>query len=235
MRTLAGRLTDRYPKRETLLWVAIVLNAELLAILTYLALARPTFGNLPLLRVAAFYLYPWIWLDVALLAVLRTRVPKAPTRRRLTAAAVAGGYLLVLAYVGGLVGPGGSGSGFRVALASLPPGWSPAVMYDGTALTITLLPFKVVGYLGLAYLLYVTVLDTAGSALGGMLGLFSCVSCTLPVIAGLFSGVIGGTAGLVTTTYGQSYALSTVAFVLTVGLLSWRPSLVSVRRLRQTL
>lgn len=235
MHTLAGRLIDHSPKRETLLWVAIVLNAELLAVLTYLVLARPAFGDLPLLRVVAFYLYPWIWLNVALFAILRTRVSQAPIRRRLAATAIAGGYFLVLAYAGGLVGLGGTGSGLRVALESLPPGWSPALMYDGTALTIILLPFKVVGYLGLAYLVYATVLDAAGSALGGMLGLFSCVSCTLPVVAGLLSGVIGGTGGLVTAAYGQSYALSTVAFVLTVGLLTWRPSLESVRHLRQTL
>lgn len=235
MRTLEARLTDLRPGREALLWGAIVLNAELLAVLAYLALASPSFGDLPPLRVVAFYLYPWIWLNVALLAVVRTRVPSAASRQRFTAGAVAGGYFLVLAYAGGLVGPGGTGEGLRVVLAALPPGWSPAVLYNGTAVTVVLLPFKLVGYLALAYLVYVTVLDAARSVVGGLLGVFSCVSCTLPVVAGFLSGVVGGSTALVTAAYGQSYALSTVVFVLTVVLLAWRPSLASVRRLRQAL
>lgn len=235
MRTLEAHLTDRRPSWETLLWAAVVLNAELLVVLAYLALVRPSFGDLSPRTVAAFYLYPWIWLNVALVAVVWVRVPDATTRRQFVAAAIAAGYFLVLAYAGGLVGTGGTGTGLRVALASVPPGWSPAVMYSGATVTVVLLPFKLVGYLVLAFLVYVTVIDAAGSAVGGVLGVFSCVSCTLPVIAGVLSGVVGGSTALVTAAHGQSYALSTAVFVLTVGLLAWRPSLGTVRRLRQAL
>ncbi|MFB6172912.1 MAG: hypothetical protein ABEJ23_10285 [Haloarculaceae archaeon] len=237
MRTLEARVTDLRPERETLLWAAVVLNAELLVVLAYVALAGPAFRTLSPLKVVAFYLYPWIWLDVALLAVVRTRTPPASTRRRLGAAAVAAGYFLVLAYAGGLVGRSGPAAptGLRIALASLPPGWSPALLYSGPLLTVALLPFKLLGYLALGYLVYVTVLDAAGSVVGGVLGLFSCVSCTLPVIAGVLSGVVGGSTALVTAAYAQSYALSTVVFVLTVALLAWRPSFETVRQLRQAL
>jgi hypothetical protein len=51
--------------------------------------------------------------------------------------------------------------------------------------------------------------------------LVSCVSCTLPVLAALVSGVAGGSVTAVAT--GFSYDLSTLVFVASVGLLYWRP------------
>ena len=236
MRTGHSRLAALRPARETLLWAAVVVNTELLLVLAYLVLASPRFGDRSPWTVAAFYVYPFVWINAALVGVVRVRVPTAPARRRLVAGAVAGGYLLVLAYAGGVFGFGGDGpvTGLRVVVASLPPGWSPAVVYNGDTLRVALLLFKVVGYLALASLVYATVLDTAGSIAGGLVGLLSCVSCALPVLAGVLSGFVGGTA-LVTAASAQSYALSTVAFVVTVGLLTWRPSLSTVRRLRQAL
>lgn len=98
-------------------------------------------------------------------------------------------------------------------------------------LQFALLPFKLVGYLALAYLVYVTVLDATGGVLGGVLGLFSCVSCTLPVIAGVLSGFVGGAGAVATAAYAQSYALSTAVFVLTIALLVWRPTVADLRAL----
>jgi hypothetical protein len=235
MSTLESRLARVRPDRSTLLGVALVLNTELLVVLAYLAIAAPRFGDLSPWTVAAFYAYPFVWLNVAALGLLKVRVPSAPTRRRLAAGTIAAGYFLLLAYAGGLVGPGGRETGLRVVLAALPPGWSPALLYGGAALKLALLPFKFVGYLVLAYLVYATVLDAAGSVVGGVVGLFSCVSCTLPVVAGVLSGFVGGSTALVTAASGQSYALSTVVFVVTVALLTWRPDWADVRRLRQVL
>jgi hypothetical protein len=234
MDTVDARLAALAPDRGTLLWAAVLLNTELLVVLAYLALATPRFDDLSGWKVAAFYAYPFVWLNAAVWGVTRVRLPDAPTRRRLLAGTLAGGYLLVLAYAGGLVGASADApvTGLRVALASLPPGWSPAVVYGGEHLQLALLPFKVGAYLALAYLVYATVLDAAGSAAGGLLGLFSCVSCTLPVIAGVLSGFVGGSAALVSAATAQSYALSTAAFVVTVVLLVWRPT---VGRLRQAL
>ncbi len=204
---------------------ALVL-AEAIALAWYLALV----GAEDVLALV----YPFVWMDVALLAVWRTDPPGATRRRRRVALGVAGGYAVVLAYVGGLVGPGlafGSldvAGSLRVA-TRLPPGYSPAVVYLGEYLQVTLPPYKIVGYGALVYLLYVTVLDlrvgtgTGGSALAGLLGLFSCVSCTWPVVAAVASGTLGVSASTLTAFTPELWT-STLVFVVTVGLLYWRPT-----------
>jgi hypothetical protein len=226
MSTIERRLAP-YAERETLVYGAALLNAELLLVLAYLAVVGPQVTR-PL-----FYVYPFVWINAALYALWRTDLPAAPTRRRIAAGAVALAYLGVLSYVGGLFGFGASGAvtGLRLELTALPPGWSPALIYAGSALQFALLPFKLFGYLVLAYLLYATLLDATAGVLGGALGLFSCVSCTLPVIAGVLSGVAGGAGAVAAAAYGQSYALSTVVFVLTVALLLWRPTVADLRGL----
>ncbi len=226
MSTIERRLAP-YAERETLLYGAALLNAEILLVLGYLAVVGPQVTR-PL-----FYVYPFVWINAAVYAVWRTDLPTAPSRRRLAAGAVALAYLAVLSYVGGLFGfgAGGAATGLRLELAALPPGWSPALIYAGTALQFALLPFKVVGYLALAYLLYATLLDAAAGLVGGLLGLFSCVSCTLPVIAGVLSGFVGGAGAVAAAAYGQSYALSTVVYVVTVALLLWRPTVADLRGL----
>jgi len=88
---------------------------------------------------------------------------------------------------------------------------------------MVVIPYKLIGYLALTYLVYVTLLDAAGSAVGGVLGLLSCVSCTWPVLATIVTGVAGSGTALAGAVYAQSYDLSTVVFVVTVGLLYWRP------------
>jgi hypothetical protein len=86
------------------------------------------------------------------------------------------------------------------------------------------MPYKVVGYLALAYLVYDTVLDTAGSAVSGVLGLVSCVSCTWPVVATLAAGIAGSGTAVAAAASEWSYTIGTLAFVVTVVLLRWRPS-----------
>lgn len=206
------------PRRSTLVWGAILLNTELLLLFVYVLVADVT------ITAPRFLLYPFVWINVGLWGIARVRVPPASDAQRYRAVAIAVGYFAVLAVAGGLVGLAGGGpTGFRLAVSSLPPGWGPAVLYAGEFLRVSLLPFKVVGYVALAYLVYATVLDAAGTAAGGLLGLFSCVSCTLPILASLASGFLGGTGALVAAATAQSYGLSTVVFVLTVGLLVWRP------------
>lgn len=232
----AERVRVLRPNRRILLWAALLINAELIAVLGYVSLPTVTPTAIQ------YYVYPFVWINVGLWAIVRTaRVSGGPSgsegrertrgtgRRRYAAGALATGYFLVLAYVGGLVGPGRVLSGhtghphppgFRIAW--LPPGWGPAPLYSGPLIELTLMPFMIVGYLALAYLVYATVLDAVGSAIGGVLGLLSCVSCTWPVLASLVGGIAGGT-GLAAVATTQSYALSTVVFVLTVSLLYWRP------------
>jgi hypothetical protein len=187
-------------------------------------------------------LYPFVWINAAAVGVWVTDVRTAAdtpgsegasTRYRRLAGVVAVAYLGVLAYVGGVVGPGydlvsvaaaeTASPGWYLS-AGLPPGYGPAAVYEGALVTLVLVPYKLVGYAALAYLVYATVLDAAGAAITGVLGLLSCVSCSWPVLAAIVSGVAGSGSAVAAAAYGESLALSTVVFVVTVALLAWRPS-----------
>jgi len=215
-------LLDRLcPHPDVIVGGAALLSVEFLAVVVYLLVV-------PTASVAGwvYYAVPFVWIDAALWALWRVDVPAASARRRLLAGSLAAGYFGVVAYAGGLVGPGlgTAATGLRVSITGVPPGWSPAVLYGGERVTLALLPFEAVGYLALAYLVYASVLDAARSAAAGVVGLFSCVSCTLPVLAGFASGIAGGGGALVSAALSQSYALSSAVFVLTVVLLAWRPA-----------
>lgn len=211
------------PGRTTAVVAVAAIAAELMLIAAYLLVAESSVTD-PLILV-----YPLIWINVGAWAILTTTPPRASSRRRLVAAAIGVGYFIVLAYVGGLVSPGHALHGhqhttaFRVVVASLPPGWSPAVFYGGSYVSISAFPFYVVGYLALSYLVYTTVLDAAGSAVAGLVGLFSCVSCTWPILGTVVVGVFGSGSAVVAFATNQPYGASTLVFLSAVALLSWRP------------
>lgn len=201
--------------------------AECIVVGWYVALTGPVADPLSLL-------YPFVWMDVSLLAVWRTPLPEASRRRRGVALVVVAVYAAVLAYAGGLVGTGLAFSSLDVpaslrVVARLPPGYSPAVVYLGPYLQVSVTPYKLVGYGALSYLLYATLLGLSlglrggGSALAGVLGLFSCVSCTWPVVVAVVTGVFGVGAGAVVAFTPELWT-STAVFVVTVVLLYWRPS-----------
>jgi hypothetical protein len=219
------------PRRGTLLGGAILVNTEFLLVAIYLLVTSATPTQL------AFYIYPFIWINVALWALWRVDVPSVSQRQKLVAGVIAVGYFLVLGYLGGLygLGLGEMATGLRIEFMDYPPGWGPALLYGGEWIRLALLPFKVIGYLTLSYLVYVTILDTATSAVAGLFGLFSCISCTLPLIAAIVGGIIGGGGALIALASAQSYPLSTAVFVVTVLLLIWRPTAGSFSRLRTTL
>ncbi|PSP83001.1 hypothetical protein BRC83_08170 [Halobacteriales archaeon QS_1_68_17] len=216
------------PREETLLWGGLVVCTELLLVLLYFAATDAALAGPAGIR---YVLYPFVWINVGAWAVLRTTPAPSGDRQRWAALAISVAYFGVLAYAGGVVGQGyvahGHGhqhaTSLRLLLLDAPPGWSPGLVYFGQYVHLTLLPFKLVGYLALSYLVYATVLDAAGSAVTGALGLLSCVSCTWPVLASLVTGVFGSGTAIAGAVYAQSYGLSTVVFVVTVGLLYWRP------------
>ncbi|MDX1745694.1 MAG: hypothetical protein R3324_07135, partial [Halobacteriales archaeon] len=172
---------------------------------------------------------PFFWINVALLVFASTAPPPASRRRYVLAGAVCVGYFLLLAGVGGVITPGHAvhghahATGLRIAVTSLPPGWAPALLYGGAWLNLALLPFKVIGYAALAYLVGVTVLDAAGSAVAGVVGVFSCVSCTWPVLGTVLAGVFGGASAVAGVAMTEPYGASTLVFLTAVGLLAWRP------------
>lgn len=218
-------------RRETIIGGAALVNIEFLLVAIYLLVAPVTPTGI------AVYIYPFVWINVALWAIWRVDAPSVNRRRQYGASFIALSYFLLLGYLGGLYGLGSEAmvSGLRLEYVSLPPGWGPALLYSGEWVRFALLPFKVIGYLTLGYLIYVTILDTATSAAAGLLGLFSCVSCVLPIIAAVASGFVGAGGALVTIASVQSYSLSTAVFVITVLLLVWRPTAGSFLRLRAKL
>ncbi|WP_424003734.1 DUF7546 family protein [Haloarcula salina] len=212
MSTTAFDLGEYAPDARSLVTWAAILNAELLLIFGYVLLT-PRPATDPFLLT-----FPFIWLNVAALVFLRVRPAPVDRRRTALATALAVGYALVLGYVGGVFGTGGQGTGLRL-VTQAPPGFAPTVVFSGATLSAVLIPWKVAGYLALTYLVFVTVVDASGGALGGVLGLFSCVSCVLPVVASLLGGFAGVGATLYQAALYQSYGVSTAVFLVSVGLL----------------
>ncbi|MFC4356770.1 hypothetical protein ACFO0N_02275 [Halobium salinum] len=213
------KLAGRRVERDTLLVAGLLVNSLLIFALGYAALV-----GVGVLEPYRFSLYGLLWLGASVWAVSRVEVPDASTRTKRRAAAVAVGYFAVLAVAGGLVVLPGPGSvpGFRVAI--LPPGWGPAPVFTTDVVNLVLMPARVVGYLALAYLVYATVVDAAGAAVSGVVGLLSCVSCSWPVLAGVATTLFGSSGALASATMALSYDLSTAVFLVTVALLSYRPS-----------
>lgn len=222
---VGSRLTRLDIDRMTLLRWGVIVNVEAIAVLLYLLVADVTVTE------PRFLLYPFLWINLGLWAVLRVTPTPAPRRSRLLALGAAAGYLLVLAYAGGLVSPGhlfhghSHGTSLRVEVASLPPGWGPGIFYSSGLLSIAIIPYKLIGYLALTYLVYATILEAAGAAMGGIVGLFSCVSCTWPVLGTVLTGLFGGSSVVVSAAQSAPYGLSTLVFVSAVGLLVWRPGM----------
>jgi len=201
--------------------VTVVVLAELALLAGYLGFtgAEPTSVR--------YLLYPFVWVNLAAWAVFTVDPPDASRRVRVAVLTVTAGYLLVLAYVGGVLDvthlghshSHGTARGLEL-FTSLPPGWGPTVVYDHAAFTLTLVPYQVVGYLALTYLVYVALLDFAAAALSGALGLLACASCSWPVFASLLAVVLGG--AVPTAVYSFAVDLATAAFVAAVVLLVWR-------------
>ncbi|MFC7070780.1 DUF7546 family protein [Halobaculum lipolyticum] len=212
----AGPLDVAVSRRE-LQVAALVVNLELLAVFAYFALTNATLSS-PL-----FTLYGLVWVNLALVVFARYRPPAAEARTRRRALVVAGGYALLLAVFGGVVGVAPPGTEPGVSVAMLPPGWGPATVVNVGVAAAVLMPAKVLGYAALAYLLYGTVVDAASAGVAGVLGLFSCVSCSLPILVGAATAVVGGGGFVVAAVGGIGYGPSTLVFATTVALLWWRP------------
>ncbi|SDJ55504.1 hypothetical protein SAMN05216226_10534 [Halovenus aranensis] len=174
--------------------------------------------------VLRYTLYPFIWINVALLAALHVDVPEASRPYSLAAAAIATLYFGVLLYLSGLLGVPSDDllqlSGL-VDIQAGTPGTERLHLVTEVGY-VSIIPYRTVGYLVLSYLVYVTILDLSGSLLAGALGLFSCVGCAFPILVSLSAGLFGGTA-VATAVYSAQFDISTVVFAVAVGLLYLRP------------
>lgn len=88
------------PNRQTVFGVVLLAGLELLLATTYVAVRAVRITN-PLILV-----YPFLWVNVSLLAILTADPEPETTRQRLVGVGIAGGYFLVLGYFGGLYGLG---------------------------------------------------------------------------------------------------------------------------------
>ena len=209
--------------RRTLVYTAAVANTLVLLQLVYAITA-----DRPVTRV---WIYPVVWFTVGAWALFRTSPAPARRRTKWAATAVGAGYFLLLSFAGGLVGVSpGVATGLTIQVTELPPGWNPAVLYTGDTVRVALSPYPAFGYAVLSYLVYATAVEAEHAVAGGVLGLFSCVSCTLPVLASLLGGFVGGAGALTAAASSLTYGLGTVVFVVTVLLLTYRPGLGWVRR-----
>jgi len=171
---------------------------------------------------------PFVWITVAVVGVRHADRPESGRSVFVLAGLVGAGYAVVLGWVTGAVGPAsGVAAGFDVVL--LPPGWGPVVRYDGPLVSLILFPYRVVGYAALAYLVSLAVRDIAayGTSAGvaGLVALGSCAGCALPAVALVGSTLGGAGFGIgATAAAGGTYVLATVAYVLSVALLTVRPT-----------
>ena len=205
------------PTGRRLYW-GLFINSQLLALAVYLVLTPVTLSSYRLIG------YGLIWLNVSVWVVVNSQPAASSPAVRRRARLIAAGYFGLLLFAGGVIGAGigDAATGFRIAW--LPFGFGPAALYSGAVVTINLIPIYLLGYGALAYLVYVTVTDAAGSAAAGLIGLFSCVSCSWPIVASFASAVTGSGSILVASALQISYGLSTAVFVLTAALLYWRPT-----------
>jgi hypothetical protein len=205
-------------------WLATLLAAELLALIGYFGLTEAAITQ------PRYVLYPLVWIAVGVWAVLRTTPPAASERARWVAGGAAAAYVLTLAFLTGLLavyltnGGGGSHShvhGLSVTMTA--PGWGPRVSYVTHAFHVYIIPFRVIGYLALGYLLYATLLDARRAALSGVVGVATCLSCAFPLVASVMGGLGGAALAGALATY--SLDLSTLAFCVAAVLLSRRPGI----------
>ena len=211
--------TSEFPTRAA----ALVLAVEALVLLAYFGVTANAVTQ------PRYVLYPFVWMNVALYAVWRLSPADPPDWARHLADFAGVGYFLLLAFLGGLLavfGPDHAHShihGLQVTMAS--PGYGPRVGYVGSWFHVYVVPYRVVGYAALAYLLSAAIRDaSAGSlrAVSGALGVVTCIGCAFPLVASL-AGSGGVLAGVAATATAYPLDVSTAAFLGAVAALSWRP------------
>ena len=216
-----------WPTGAGLLAAAIFLEGVL--VVGYF-LATP--GNVTVPR---YVLYPFVWINAVLLAAYRTQIPSAPRRRHLIAGGLAAVYFLLLANWAGLTELTIGGHHlivdglFDLHIGRGSPGWARTQVISDL-FYVSFVPYRVIGYLGLTYLVYAALLDASGAVASGALGLVSCLSCSFPIVASFVTGFVGGWVTLMSTAFAYSIDISTVAFLASVALLYWRPGFGSFGR-----
>lgn len=195
----------------TIRWWSVLVAVELAVVAAYAATEHVVVTE------ARYAVYPFVWINVGLWAVVRTDTRSVDRRQRGVAAAFACGYLLVLCVAGGILqfSPTGALPGGGATVHWVLPGWGPILTYGNGWVGVAFVPFKFVGYASMTYLVYARLLDATRAVLSGALGLVSCVGCTFSVLLPL----VGASALFGSELTALSWDLSTAVFLLTVALL----------------
>ncbi|MFP4589894.1 MAG: hypothetical protein ACLFM8_00330 [Halobacteriales archaeon] len=155
--------------------------------------------------------HPLFWLVTVAIAVSSVGTPR--DRLAPWAIALGVGYAGALAALSGLLRLGGDAVGVTVVPAV--PGWGPLVVVELAGVHLSIVPFQVVGYLGLGYLLARASTNAPRSALGGLLGVATCVGCLASALAAGASA-LGFAASL---GIGTSYTAATIGLIVVAVLL----------------
>lgn len=200
----------RFDRRELSVWGAIC-TLEVLLLASYFAVTAASPGT-----ALRYLVYPFVWINAAIFGYRRVE-PDVGSRSHLAVGAgIAVAYFLTVMAVPGNIGLVDAGSAWSFRVGWYAPGWGPLVAAVTPWVRVYLVPFEVIGYLGLSYLVFANVLSITRGTLTGVFGLVTCVGCTVPVVAPVI-GLLGGPASsLRTTAYAVSYDLGTAIFVLAV-------------------
>lgn len=216
------RLGDHDLVRPLAIGAAIVIS-EVLLVTGYLGLTSTT------VTAPRYIVYPFVWINVGLLAFYVGRPRVANDRHRWIGLAVTGGYYLLLLSVAGNV-VFGTVHALSLSIMWTTPGWGPILNAHLPGVELHLIPYEVIGYAGLSYLFYANILGFSRGVLSGALGIVTCVSCSMPLWGPLF-GLIGGSAlGLSGLATAYAYDIGMVLFLVTVALLYYfqRPTRADV-------
>jgi len=187
-----------------------------IVVVTVLAAATASYLLIqqPALTDSRVLVYPVVWSTAAVVAAVWVSRTVRVRPRRWIGAIVGIGYTLALLWLSGTLGASAGMPTSQLELAL--PGWGPILLYDNGLVSLAVVPFKLVAYLCLGYIVAVLV-AAAGSARTAALGMASCVSCAAPLLLAV-AGLFGGTQAT-TMVASTGYDLATVVLLVTFGLL----------------
>ncbi len=214
------------------LWTLAAINALVAVQVLAAVLYGLVFGT-SLLSLHVFLL-PFVWITVSVVTIWYTDPVSRGWKPTAFAGAVAVGYLSLFLWLSGTIGftpsqlePVTGSLGFGVD-AGRSFGWGPIIYYSGEWIGARLIPYQLIGYVSLSYMVYLAVLDVTRSAGAGTIGLILCPGCAAAAFVPAFGGIAGVSAAL--TIFLQfSYEIATVMFVVAMGWLYYQPSIRTVR------
>lgn len=203
------RLVPRTPTEVALGGAGLTITVYAAATSAYLTTIQPIITDL---RV---FVYPLVWLTVSVTAALWVDRTIRHRPRPWVGRVVGVIYVLGLCWLSGLVDASMGAETLRLIAA--PPGWGPIIRFDNGLVNLSIVPFKLVTYLGLGHIVAVLMAANSGSTRVAALGIGTCVSCTAPLLLAV-GGLVGGTQAT-SLVASMGYDVATLALVGTFGLL----------------